>query len=269
LGSLLWFFDVNKRSRSELLVLNYHGTQKKFLQNFEKQIIFLKKHFDFVSPNQFESLISAGIQVSGKKVLITFDDGIRNNKYIIEVLTKYNISAIFFIVPGFVDTPIFNQKGFFLKNIRPVVNKFIDLEEEDFQSLTWVDVVEIGVNHQIGCHSYSHSMSIQSSKKEIENEVVNSKIRIEKMCGLKIDSFCSINNTTLSVNCLSFESIVNKYNYHYTTFPGNNNFGEKYLIRRINIESHWLLGAVKLALSPIDWIRWRNKFKSFRNEVLN
>jgi hypothetical protein len=222
-----------------------------------------------VSPKEFENFLNSSQKCNGKKILLTFDDGIRNNKQVFDVLRKYNISAIFFIIPGFVDTLESRQKEYFLKNIRPVTNQHIDCEDEDFQSLAWEDVMKLSEDHKIGCHTYNHIMSVESSFEDLVNEIVESKIQIEKKCDLKINSFCSINNTARSVNKVAFSVIMNNYESHYTTFPGNNLLGNSFLIRRINIESHWLIGAVKLALSPIDWLRWTNKFNSYRKYISN
>jgi len=266
-GHFLWVIKNNKCS--ELLVLNYHGTQQKFIFNFEEQILFLLNCYEFVSPKEFENLLNSKKKCNGRKILLTFDDGIRNNKRVLDILRKYNISAMFFIIPGFIDAPESRQKEYFLKNIRPVTNKHIDCEDEDFQSLTWEDVMKLSEDHTIGCHSYNHIMDVASSKEELSNEIVESKIRIEKKCGFKITSFCSINNTSLSVNKVAFSMILDNYQNHYTTFPGDNLFGDGYLVRRINIESHWLSGAIKLALNPIDWLRWSNKFNSYRKYISN
>ena len=57
LGHFLWVLKNNERP--ELLVLNYHGTQKKFIFNFEEQILFLLSCYEFVSPQEFGNLLNS------------------------------------------------------------------------------------------------------------------------------------------------------------------------------------------------------------------
>src|SRR5688572_14115148 len=86
IGSSLAAFA--KGGANQLIVLNYHGTQKKYLDNFKAQIAYLKKHYDIISPAQFEMLMKRQQPVEGKKLLLTFDDGIKNNLPAIEVLDE-------------------------------------------------------------------------------------------------------------------------------------------------------------------------------------
>jgi peptidoglycan/xylan/chitin deacetylase (PgdA/CDA1 family) len=82
------------------VVLLYHGVPAAAHANpcartFERHILFLKKHFDFVAP-------AAGARVApatGKRqVLLTFDDGLRNNAEVVApILRRYQVPAIFFV----------------------------------------------------------------------------------------------------------------------------------------------------------------------------
>lgn len=253
-----------KKEKNRLMVLNYHGTQKKFLSNFKAQLDYYAKHFDFISPDEFEHYALGQLELKGQKLLLTFDDGIKNNLYAIDELNKRNISAYFLVVPGFVNCEVEEQKSFFVKNIRLVINASIDFAEEDFQSLSWNDIINLSPNHAVGCHTDSHTLTAdEKNRNTLKKEILESKSTIEKQLGKKVNSFCSINNTLLSVNAQAKQLIEKNYDFHFTTFGGINQPINSKRIERINVESHWLLGAVKFALSRLETKRWKEKIEEY------
>lgn len=255
-------------SKDQLIVLNFHGTQKKFINNFIKQINYLSKHYEIISPSMFFELINSEKQIKGKKMLLTFDDGIKNNQYAIDELDKRNISAFFFVVPEFIETTDERQKEYFVKNIRPVVNPFLDKEFEDFSALSWEALIGISKRHSIGCHTFSHTMVKDIlSDDELKKEIITSKEIIACKIGLPINSFCSINNTSVTIGKKEKQLVEQNYQYHFTTFGGNNINVDPFVIKRINIESHWLIGAVKFALSSLEFKRWNKKISNFKKNT--
>lgn len=256
------------KPKNQLIVLNYHGTQNKNIHNFIKQINYLKKTYNIISPAEFEDLVNSNKKINGKKLLLTFDDGIKNNLFAIEELNKLGISSYFFIVPQFIETSISDQKSFFVKNIRPIINNEIDNSPEDFLALSWGDLIEISKKHMIGCHTYSHTMIKDVlNDLNLEKEIIESKLFIERKIGLDVNSFCSINNTLYTIGKNENAILKKHYRYHFTTFGGNNSTIDPFLIKRINVESHWLLGAFKFALSPFEFYRWRKKIKLFKDSI--
>lgn len=265
MGHVLFFFEMFNK-RNDLLVLNYHGTQTKFLHSFRQQLFFLKNNgYQFISPNEFETIVSSNKKINGKYILITFDDGVKNNLNILPILSEFNILAYFFIVPGFINTSESEQKKFFLKNIRPSINPNIDSLEEDFQSLSWPNIKKIvSLGHKIGSHSLSHNMTKESTDEDfLYQEIVSSKNQIENTLGLKIVSFCSINNTSFSINEKAKKIIEENYNFHYTTFGGNNLNPNPLVIERLNTEAYWLKGAFKFILTNKEHRRWSKRIKDY------
>jgi peptidoglycan/xylan/chitin deacetylase (PgdA/CDA1 family) len=61
---------------------------------FERHILFLKQHCEFASADDAVSSFGSG----RRRVLLTFDDGFRNNAEVVApLLRKYNVPAIFFV----------------------------------------------------------------------------------------------------------------------------------------------------------------------------
>ncbi len=269
LGNLEFSLLNSGLKKNELIVVNYHGTQAKFDSNFRIQIKFFLKNFTLLSPKQLPDFYS-GKHVGEKPLLlITFDDGVKNNLNAAKILDEYNLKAFFFVVPEFIDTPYQKQKEYFIIHIRPEINPLIDFEKSDFTSLTWDDIIELKASgHFIGSHTNTHTLvakksSIENSKKEI----IDSKVTIAKKLDLPandIDAFCSINNTLESISAKELKLIKENYNFHFTTIPGPNlSNGNPLFIKRSNIEAHWLLGAVKYAIGKWDLKRWEIKTADF------
>ena len=94
-------FFKKEHERSNLLrILIYHDINTESqIQKFENQIISLKKEFQFISPYEFEN----SKNFIGKKLLLSFDDGFKSNRNVVEkILDKHKIKAIFFIPSEFI-----------------------------------------------------------------------------------------------------------------------------------------------------------------------
>lgn len=260
------FFDITYSS-SELIVVNYHSTPKKFSANFERQVKYFKRHFNIISPLELENFFySEKFETDKCSLLFTFDDGLKNNLNAVNILEKYQVSAMFFVVPEFIDTPANKQKKYYLQNIRPVINYNIDNEDEDFTALSWEELRQlISKGHKIGAHTLTHTLiASKSDIKNSTNEILDCKKIIEKETNSEVNSFCSINNTSVSIGKTEKELIKEGYKFHFTTFPGLNQINKNpLLIKRRNIESFWLQGAVLYAIGKLDLKRWEGKIKLF------
>jgi len=260
LGKLESIFTSISKNRNDVLILNYHGIQDQFVSNFENQIEFLVQHFTPISPAEFEQQVDNKTinSISKPYLLITFDDGILNNLNALNILDKYNIKAYFFIVPDFVNSH--SPKEFFIKNIRPIINPHIDNQPKDFTPLSWDQIREIkDKEHRIGSHTLTHTLTTEASNDELIKEIIESKKTLEKELNCVINSFCSINNTFLSVNKTAAKLIKENYKYHFTTIAGANIPLNNMAIRRVNVEAYWPENAFKYAIGKWELKRWKNK----------
>jgi peptidoglycan/xylan/chitin deacetylase (PgdA/CDA1 family) len=98
-----------------VLVLNYHrvGTPdgngfepdlySADAESFAAQAQIVARHFDVVGPDD----LIARPKAPGRRVLITFDDGYRDNYEVaLPVLRMLGIPASFFVIPGYIDEPV-------------------------------------------------------------------------------------------------------------------------------------------------------------------
>jgi peptidoglycan/xylan/chitin deacetylase (PgdA/CDA1 family) len=100
---------------SGVLALNYHrvgdGSQSMFdrglwsatAEAFADQIRFCKAHFDIISPADLPDVLARG---RGRYILVTFDDGYRDNYEVaFPILKGEGVPATFFVATGFIDSP--------------------------------------------------------------------------------------------------------------------------------------------------------------------
>jgi peptidoglycan/xylan/chitin deacetylase (PgdA/CDA1 family) len=100
-----------------LLVLNYHrigdpattrfdhGVFSGTPEHLDRQIRLVRNHAEIVSPKDVPSLLSADAP-RGRHVLLTFDDGYRDNyELAFPVLRAQGVRATFFLNSGFMDNP--------------------------------------------------------------------------------------------------------------------------------------------------------------------
>lgn len=100
------------------LVVMYHGVKSNSKQNgsenyrwkhipidvFERQIIWLNKHFNIVTLESLEDSLSNKMHSKKPLCAITFDDGFKNNyKNAFPILKKHSVPATIFLTTGFVE----------------------------------------------------------------------------------------------------------------------------------------------------------------------
>ena len=262
-----WTLGRVYQQPDSLLVLNYHGTQKKYLKNFRTQIKALSKRFKFIAPEELDAFYQ-GEKKDGPYLLLTFDDGIQNNIYALEVLKEFGVKALFFIVPNYVDAS--DSVTFFKHNIRPVINSSIDGAKEDLESMSWDTIrTVVDAGHSIGSHSLDHLMSEKDNVDMVECQVVESKKVLVEKIGSKVDAFCAPNDSLRSLNKISYQRINQIYDKFYSTFPGVNRPNDSpHLIKRSNVEAYWPINAMYFAISNFEFKRYRERISKLEEMKL-
>lgn len=146
----------NQDDSIKLPVLMYHSVNDdsskigKYVltkSQFEEDLKYLKdKGYSTVSAKQLIKYVYLGEELPEKPIVLTFDDGMYNNKeYVLPLLEKYDYCAVFSIVGSYTDEYTEN-----------------DIVNPDYSYLRWQDIAELSENPHIefGNHSYAfHSIS--------------------------------------------------------------------------------------------------------------
>ena len=178
-----------------LVVLNYHNFSKYnnykikrgniletgYAGNFEKQVRFLEKHFNYCSAEDFFD----GKGTKGINIMLTFDDGYKDNYDIAApILKKHKASTIFFLATAYIGTDkwLWHDKVRYLiqkgtlsfsdaemhlkrlnqgKPVDPSFGKFVELNFPKVAPMrimmNWKEITELNkFSFRIGGHTNNH-----------------------------------------------------------------------------------------------------------------
>ncbi len=120
---------------------------------FERQLIYLKKMgFISILPDEIDEIKNKKLWKNNRYVLITFDDGYKDNLEAAKILKKHSMKGLFFISTAYLGKTM----------------NFIEmLNENDIKKL-------LSYGMGIGSHSHNHEKLVQLNRKEIEKEISQS-----------------------------------------------------------------------------------------------
>ena len=129
----------------ELLVINYHSilgidpdpkinkNSYRSEEELERDIIFLKQHYHFVSLSAIIKYKLQGEKLPPNSVFLTFDDGLAVVYHKIRpILLKHQISAAFFLNPLFVD-----NKDLHYQRKKNLIAQSVSAMEVDAKQIRW------------------------------------------------------------------------------------------------------------------------------------
>ena len=154
----------------KVLVLNYHKIDNIHHSlavspaNFERHLKYLSEHgYDSISPDELYEGLAGRLELPENPVLITFDDGYKDNyTNAFPLLKKYGFKATIFVVTGFLG--------------------------KQSQYLTWEQAREMeqhGIS--IESHTVSHRSMTDLSDEELRSELVESRKQAEKELGHPVE----------------------------------------------------------------------------------
>jgi len=269
LASLFFRLLVNK---NRIFVVNYHTTYPEFNNNFLKQITFFKKNFDIVDLESIKKF-----KFSEKpKLILTFDDAHVSNFQISKILQEENIPAVFFIPVNFVYR---DSEQNLKQEYDLAVNKFSILsdynldQKNDYKklSMTHENLLElIDKNFEIGCHSLNHvRLNNNLSLNELQKEIIESKIILERNLKTKINYFCWVIGDKESYSSRAYNLIKKNYELSFMTlcesFKVNS---DHHKIHRFNVETNFSLNQVAFILSGIYEFMYKKR-RAVLNNILN
>ena len=283
------------RKQEAYFVFNYHNFSKYnnykikrgniletgYSKQFEKQIRFFKKNFVFKYPAEF---FKQGLK--GISILITFDDGYKDNHDIaLPILKKQNGKAIFFVVGKFINSKdvLLHDKVRYLVQSKLIDEKYASLpilinngvDSYSSDKVDWINqqfkindpskrrmmnlkeinkIVDGGF--KIGNHTASHTglpfLNYEEQSKEINN--CNKQLKFKNLNNFLAFPNGLYDNDTIKI-CADL-----KIKYAFTTNNGFNKYtSEHYLLNRIGINPSDSINVLLLKMLY-------NYFKSYNYE---
>lgn len=224
--------------RDQTVILTYHGFTDKeahdgienhqgkhvFVQKFQEQVRFLKKHYNVISLDAWLRNRREGRKNPNRSVIITMDDGYRSNfKLAFPVLKNYGVPATIFLSTGFVEDrkPLWPDRLEYIfdkaenetslrmelkqallesreQTVQTLENKLgvkLDFQNQVpdiYQPLEWVEIVKMLESGlvSVGSHTHSHAILTRCTDAELNIELQKSKAIIEERTGESCALFC-------------------------------------------------------------------------------
>lgn len=120
----LFAFPYNR-----LVILMYHQVEKESHEDLTVSLKNLEQQFSYLSSKKYTSYFFSELTLSAKRnIVITFDDGYRNNlEYLPYLLKKYNLKATIFIPTGFIEKGYNNYSMMTFDEIRSLDKKYFEI----------------------------------------------------------------------------------------------------------------------------------------------
>jgi peptidoglycan/xylan/chitin deacetylase (PgdA/CDA1 family) len=245
---------------------------------FEKHIQILKKKYNFITLNDFYNFKEGvNTKLPEKSLIITFDDGFKENYLLLPILKKYNIRITIFLIAGVINTrkKVWSQYEEVYRNLfqyinLPNVDKDNLLKKEninvdlefDFRSFLSSDEInEMKPYANFQSHSFSHPNLIKCSEIELFRELSCAKDIIENICKAQVNTVCypfSIFNSKV----IEMSKQIG-YKYGVTVKEGVNSLDvDNFMIKRISINN----AKVELVLLKATGFYYFIKEKVFRKK---
>lgn len=159
--------DVHKKEKSKWLNVP--------IKRFDFQMKILKLlGYKGLSLKELQPYLTG--ELSGKVIGITFDDGYKNNlTNALPILKKYNFSATCYIVSD-------NIGGFNYWDVEKGISKNKMMNKNDI--MCWLNS-----GMDVGSHCKHHIKLSKINKNMARDEIVNSKLELEKKFNIVIDDF--------------------------------------------------------------------------------
>ena len=177
---LFFFFYKKYLSGQHIKIINYHDVDLKSINNFEKQIKFILKHYQNCDYDKFLKFFSKKNYALKKPLVIfSFDDGLLSHyENILPILNKYKLTGWFFIPTKYIATQadksnlINNYNG----NVSSLLNRKINISDQR-HFMNWEEVnTLISQNHIVGSHSHDHVRLVDDLPQEfINDQIIKSK----------------------------------------------------------------------------------------------
>jgi peptidoglycan/xylan/chitin deacetylase (PgdA/CDA1 family) len=247
--------DLRSRGAGSVIAVNYHGTPASLAPRLRRHFTFYREHFECLGEDDLLRFLGGSLHLRRPGVVITFDDGLRDNAAVAApLLEELGLRGWFMVPGGFVDEPAAAQPAFFKEHIRPSPT----LEhpaEVPAAAMTWAGVRALAERgHVIGCHTWTHCpLGPASSPETIEAEVVRARETLEEKLGRRVRTFCWVRGQVGDYSAAAHRAVARAYDLAFMTMSSALHPGSDPLaLHRFNVEASFPLPVVRFQISRLN-----------------
>ena len=184
-----------------LRVLNVHNTLTNN-RRLEWHLDRLATHFSAVSEADLVTFSDTGVWSKPRPgAVVVLFEGFRDHyRVALPLLEAYGLNAWFYIVPGFIDTPVTEQYAFArAHNLRMPQHQ---QDPGERLALSWDELRDIrDRGHVIACHTMTHTeLTPNTPDAVMQREIIASKARLEAMLTMPISTFAWLRGSEYGLN---------------------------------------------------------------------
>jgi peptidoglycan/xylan/chitin deacetylase (PgdA/CDA1 family) len=212
--------SVFQKGTGRVFILTFHSIPNHQIESFSRLISNLNDTIGFITPDQFTGFLSENYEIGNTKLLLSFDDGFYSNHIVAEqVLTEFNIKAIFFIATEFISCSNSDEMRNFVAN-----NLHCPPDITETRAMSWEQISELVFDgHKIGSHTLSHrNLADINSSRILEDEIIQSKNTLEDKLCTPVEHFAYPFGNITSINSMILKKLCGVYKYIYSGVRGAN-----------------------------------------------
>tara|TARA_Y100000816_G_C26108452_1_gene590291 strand:- start:2486 stop:3340 length:855 start_codon:yes stop_codon:yes gene_type:complete len=253
-GKVLRFLQfhrlINKQKLNNSVRIFYsHEVKNCDFENFEKNINYILQNSNVLKPKDFFTNLKNN-NFKGKNTMFSFDDGLLSSyQFAKEILSKYNIKAMFFIPTAILDIEKEDDmKKFVIRNIHYGKVPSKDFSKDEFLLMNKKHLVDLSSEgHLIFPHTKNHIFIKDITNQSlVEKELIRPQKTIEEITGNLLKAFAFPVGTERQVSKYAYDRIKENYDYCFTAFSG--------LISK-NINHHKLYRSHLPGNAPITYLK--------------
>ena len=260
IGSLLRVAQVHRlhnlfSPENNIRITCTHHVNQRDLGNFEVIIDYFMKTRKIISPQEFFTFWKKP-SFKGKLLLLTFDDGLLSSYYAAkQILSKYQIKAVFFIPTKILELQTKNEmRHFMAKNVYFNTRSADSFREDEYLTMNREHILDLhNAGHMILPHTHTHRrLNDIHDQEEAIAEIIKPKNILESLLGCKVNGFAFPVGTEREVSSFSYAGIKQNYQFCFTNLAGINTLKtDKYFLHRDCIHAHYNLNQVRNILDGV------------------
>ena len=224
-------------------IVHYHFVFDDELRSFERQLEWFRSEFEPVSLSEAVTRLQRG-DLSGRELVVTFDDGFRNQAVnAAPLLRDAGFSACFFLITGLVDAAP--------DDVRDVCSARLHLPRP-VDVMGWDDarrLLELG--HEVGSHTRTHPNLASVGDDALQDELRGSREELETRLGRPVrHASAPYGNAASFAPRVSQAAGESGYASCSSALRGINRAGtDVHALRRDHLSAGWPLREVRYFLS--------------------
>ncbi|MGD9107939.1 MAG: polysaccharide deacetylase family protein [Gammaproteobacteria bacterium] len=218
---------------------------------FEQHLKFLANNYQVITLAELVDALNNNKKVAKHSVVLTFDDGYRDNyTEVFPLIKKYKVPITVFVATGFIE----NEVNFFPNTI------WQPLQVDEMKVMTDSGYVTIGA------HGYTHRTLTECEIGELYDEIDYARVKLEKVLNCRVDLFAYPNGQGKDISAESIKKIkACGFKGACSTFWNTRNKKKDlYYLNRIRVDGADTVSVLKQKLKgDFDYIYLLHRLKAF------